>query len=32
LFTIFVDRMFTTFMRRAFTKARDATREDSAIA
>ncbi|WP_166304412.1 hypothetical protein [Bradyrhizobium sp. 2S1] len=32
LFTIFVDRMFTTFMRRAFTKARDATRQDSAIA
>ncbi|QIG93947.1 MULTISPECIES: hypothetical protein [unclassified Bradyrhizobium] len=32
LFTIFVDRMFTTFLRRAFTKARDAPREDAAIA
>jgi hypothetical protein len=32
LFTIFVDPVFTTFMRRAFTKARDAARVVSAIA
>ncbi|WP_420965750.1 hypothetical protein [Bradyrhizobium sp. B120] len=32
LFTILVDPVFTTFMRRAFTKARDATRNTRAIA
>ncbi|SEC80675.1 hypothetical protein SAMN05444164_2802 [Bradyrhizobium erythrophlei] len=32
LFTILVDPMFTTFMRRAFTKTRDATRVACAIA
>jgi hypothetical protein len=32
LFIIFVDLLFTTFMRGVFTKARDATREVSAIA
>ncbi|MGL3210073.1 hypothetical protein [Bradyrhizobium sp. BR 1433] len=32
LFTISVDLLFTTFMRRAFTKARNATRETCAIA
>jgi hypothetical protein len=31
-FTIFVDWMFTTFMGRAFTKARDVTSAESAIA
>ncbi|WP_168193459.1 hypothetical protein [Bradyrhizobium sp. NAS96.2] len=32
LFTICVDQLFTTFMRCAFTKARDAMREGVAIA
>ncbi|MGX1346472.1 hypothetical protein AB7M49_000048 [Bradyrhizobium elkanii] len=32
LFTIFVDLSFTTFVRRAFTKARNATCERCAIA
>ncbi|UFX47316.1 hypothetical protein HAP47_0011875 [Bradyrhizobium sp. 41S5] len=32
LFTIFVDPVFTTFMRRAFTKAPDAARLGCAIA
>ncbi|MCC8948642.1 hypothetical protein J2R76_007835 [Bradyrhizobium sp. USDA 4532] len=32
LFTISVDLLFTTFMRRAFTKARNATCETCAIA
>jgi hypothetical protein len=32
LFTILVDPMFTTFMRRAFTKTRDAARVARAIA
>jgi len=31
-FTILVDLLFTTFMRRAFTKARDARRDATAIA
>ena len=31
-FTIRIDLLFTTFMSRAFTKARDATREAAAIA
>jgi hypothetical protein len=29
---MFVDRMFTNFMRRAFTKARDVTGQKPAIA
>ncbi|MCC8958148.1 hypothetical protein H8B02_33430 [Bradyrhizobium sp. Pear77] len=32
LFTILIDPLFTTFMRRAFTKTRDATRVARAIA
>ena len=32
LFIIFVDRMFTTFIRRAFTTLCDATREIYVIA
>ncbi|OCX27805.1 hypothetical protein QU42_28060 [Bradyrhizobium sp. UASWS1016] len=31
-FTILVDLLFTTFVRRAFTNARDAIREAAAIA